>query len=237
MTCVCALGAPSHAGAADDRPGPRRLELSDQVLTIERVYEADFSVDRGEFVLEGGSELTYRDNRLWWDVRKTRTKHHYATVWCVREFSGDSVIEYAVRPEVVEKNSNNMNFIAYATHLDGGSVLRDSASRTGEYPEYHVFNNYLFTYLGKSRIRARLRRNPGFELLAEKRFARAMEPGRDYRYTMTFQGHRLRVYVDGEKVFDYTDPEPFRRGRHAFRTYNSALSASYFRVSRLAGSD
>ena len=33
--------------------------------------------------------------------------------------SGDSVIEYRLRPEALEKNSDNMNFIAYATHLDG----------------------------------------------------------------------------------------------------------------------
>lgn len=211
------------------------IELPDQVLQVETAYEDDFSRETGDWVAEGGAKVSVRDGRLFMDA--TRGERPFLTLWCKREFEGDGLIEHATRVEEGE-GSTNINFILYGTDPDGSSVLETSGERTGEYPEYHELNNYIYTYLnneekGSPRLRVRFRKDPGFNLLREV-WREPLEKGRDYRLAMAVQGARMRYYVDDELLVDYEDADsPHRRGHHAFRTWHSHISADYFRVSRI----
>ncbi len=212
-----------------------RMELPDQVLEVETVCEDGFSRETGDWVAEGGAKVSVRDGRLFMDA--TRGERPFLTLWCRREFEGDGLIEFAARVEPGE-GSTNINFILYGTSPDGSSVLETSGERTGEYPEYHELNNYIYTYLnnaekGSPRLRVRFRKDPGFNLLREV-WREPLEKGRDYRFAMAVQGARMRYYVDGRLLIDHEDADsPHRRGHHAFRTWHSHISADYFRVSRI----
>ncbi len=224
------------------------IELPDQVLQVETVHEDDFSCETGDWVAEGGAEVSLRDGRLFMDATggdpssavagtATEGERPFLTLWCGKEFEGDGVIEFAARVEPGE-GSTNINFFVYGTNPDGSSVLETTEGRTGEYPEYHRLNNYIYTFLnsdehGSPQLRVRFRKDPGFNLLKEV-WREPLQKGRDYRFAIAVQGPRMRYYVDGDLLVDYEDTDsPHRRGHHAFRTWHSHISAAYFRVSRI----
>jgi hypothetical protein len=47
-------------------------------------------------------------------------------------------------------------------------------------------------------------------------------------------GGRIQYYRDGRPIFDFTDPEPYTRGRFGFRTTFSHVELRRFRVYRIA---
>lgn len=223
-----------------ENPVPQ-LELEDQILELETIYENDFSRDTGDWLAEGGADVLIRDGRLFMDARKD--VHWYLTLWCRKPFEGDTVIEYTARAEE-ETGSTNINFFVYGSMPDGSSVLDTTSERTGDYGEYHVLNNYIYTFLNNRRenkpeeeiLRVRFRKDPGFHLL-EEHWGEPLRRGRDYRFSIVIQGPRMRFYVDGKIIFDYEDSaNPHRHGHHAFRTWKSFISAGSFRVSRIVSS-
>jgi hypothetical protein len=249
VMCVAVAGCAGVRGgeatAAAVEPGTRLLQLGGETLSVETVFEDRFVAGGGNWLGEG-ARPEVRQGRLFIDARGPGVPG--ATVWCRRPFEGDVVIEYTVRVEKGEGNTN-LNFIACATAADGKSVLDSSAGRTGAYGEYHAFPNYILTYLNsddsdrqdrqaadpsKLRVRVRLRRDPGFRLLAEVRRPQAIEKGRDYRFAVVLKGPRTALFVDGWEVLGHTDAEPLpRRGHVAFRTWATHMSVSEFRVSRI----
>jgi hypothetical protein len=224
-------------------PGGRRLlALSGETLAVETVYEDDFSRETGDWLVEGNAKVAVRDGRLHFDASGARRSA--ATIWLKRSFAGDAVIEYTARVEE-GPGATNINFFVYGSNLDGSSVLETSRARTGSYSEYHRLRNYIYTFLNEvpeedgkpkppERLRVRFRKDPGFHLLKEA-WRDPIEKGRDYQFTIVIQGPRMRFYVGGELVFDHRDEDsPHRKGEHAFRTFESHVSADVFRVSRIA---
>ncbi len=213
----------------------RKMELPDQVVEAEALYEDDFSRDSGDWVAEGGAAVALRDGRLYMDAR--RGERPFLTLWCKEVFEGDGLIEFAARVEEGE-GSTNVNCFVCGTNPDGSSVLETTGERTGEYPEYHRLNNYIYTYLnskkdGVEKLRVRFRKDPGFNLLQEV-WREPLERGRDHHFRIAIQGARMRYYVNDELLVDHEDADsPHRRGHHAFRTWHSHISAKYFRVSRI----
>lgn len=203
---------------------------------LERLYEGTFESGSDEWIAEGGAELLFESRWLRIDAR--REPAPYATVWCRREFEGDCLIEYSLREEPGAGRSN-LNFIVYAGEPDGSSVLARTDERTGEYDEYKQLNNYIFTFAneeldGVVKSCARLRGNPGFNLLEEAWRDTPVESGRAYNFSISIQGPRIRLYVDGDRLIDHRETTigP-RRGHHAFRTWRTAVSSNYFRVNRV----
>jgi len=228
----------------------RELQLPDQTLELETLFEDDFAADSGQWLAEGGAEVVVKDGRMFFDARQS--KPAVETVWCKQAFEGDTVIEYTARVETGQGNTN-LNFFIYGSNPDGSSVLLTTAERTGAYREYHKIPNYIVTYLNmddreaqdidaadpsKLRVRVRFRKDPGFNLIHETWRKPAIEKGRDYRFTIVIQGPRTRLYVDGALVFDHTGSEPLhRRGHHGFRTWATHVSVDEFRVSRIVAAE
>ena len=216
----------------------RRLELQDQIFSLETIYEDLFRKPPKDWVAEGGADIAVHDGRLFMNAAKERL--FFLTMWCKREFEGDALIEYTARVELGSPDTN-LNFILYGANPDGSSVLTTSSARTGEYSEYHALNNYIFTYLNEKPVgaaeektRVRFRENPGFHLVQEL-WLPPIVRGRDYAFAIAVQGQRLRLYADQQLLVDYTESERGdRHGHHAFRTYKSHISAALFRVSRIA---
>ena len=139
---------------------------------------------------------------------------------------GNSGVFLMGRYEVqVLEGRNNINFFGYA-----GVDL--AAPRTGAYGEYHVFPNYLITYLVENeRWRVRFRKNPGFALLSESRVD-GPEPGRWRRMEYRFaRDGTIRLSVDGALVREIRDGAPLRlSGRHGLRTWRTRLRYRNFKV-------
>jgi hypothetical protein len=100
---------------------------------------------------------------------------------------------------------------------------------SGLYSEYHRLPNYIWTLTS---THTRLRRNPGFELLSEDR-STVTEPDRTYRLALTVERGRIRCYLDGRLIHDATDPDAHRRGKLAFRTYQTRLWWDNLRIYRI----
>ena len=251
---LAAMVAVAIAGCADQpaqvrtesQTMTRELQLPDQTLVLETLFEDAFSTDSGQWLAEGGAEVVVNNGRMSFDAR--RSKPAVETVWCKQTFEGDTVIEYTARVETGQGNTN-LNFFIYGSNADGSSVLLTTAERSGAYGEYHKIPNYIVTYLNmddrekqdintadasKLRVRVRFRKDPGFNLIHETWRDPAIEKGRDYRFMIVIQGPRTRLYVDKALVFDHTDGEPlYRRGHHGFRTWATHVSVDEFRVSRI----
>ena len=96
------------------------------------------------------------------------------------------------------------------------------------------------TYLTNSepRWRIRFRKNPGFKLLSETYSDRPTTQGVRQRVSYVFdRGGGMSLYVDGKLLHSDRDPgTPYRSGYHGFRTWNSVLKLSNFRVYGILGS-
>ncbi len=191
--------------------GPERL-----------LFEDDFS-DLRNWSVEGSGTAVAQDGTLVWDCSGTRE----GTAWFRTRVEGPTRVTYQV--QVIE-GRNNINFFGYA-------AVDLASPRTGAYGEYHVFPNYLITYLVENeRWRVRFRKNPGFALLSE---SRVDGPGPDRWRTMEYLFARdgtIRLWVDGVLVHEARDGAPLRlNGNHGLRTWRTKLRYRKFRVYALPG--
>lgn len=157
-----------------------------------------------------------------------------ATIWFKpRTFEGDLRFEWTARAVEFE-GMNNLNFIFHARERDGRPVLDTSADRTGAYPEYHTFPNYIFTFVGPSAHEghSRIRRNPGFEILSEDLGEKARFD-QEYRFTLVARRGRLQVSINDRTVHDVVDPEPLPGGSFGIRTWKTNLRVDRLCVYRL----
>ena len=90
------------------------------------------------------------------------------------------------------------------------------------YPLYfHVMNMF-----------CRLKSIPGFKLLSETYSDRPVTQGVKQRVTSVFEKDgTMSLYADGKLLHTYRDTDsPYRSGYHGFRTWNSVLKYSNFKV-------
>jgi len=206
--------------------------LSHKTYRLEPVFADDFKT-AANWRCEGvGAKMWTEDGWLICDA--TSGDVHAATIWCTAaEFSDPMWIEYRIK--FLEGHFNG-NLIVHAKASDGGDVLDSSPTRTGDYGEYHVFPNYILTFLNSGdSVRIRYRRDPGFELLGETFYQPALELHRTYEITILLQDGRVEYWVDGEKKYEGLDPHrpALRSGRIGLRTWKTRLAWSGFNVFRI----
>src|SRR5690606_24272905 len=85
-----------------------------------------------------------------------------ATIWHAGEYPGNLLVRFKVKGMEREGNKTNFNLITHATDPDGSPLVIGQASgRDGRYKDYHIFPNYITTFVYKW---TRLRKDPGFNL-------------------------------------------------------------------------
>ena len=110
-------------------------------------------------------------------------------------------------------NVNNINlFFGYSDPAGKPLEETQDARRTADYGFYHKLNGYIVTFLndeeaGKGKARVRIRRNPGFRLLAET-FAYECRAGKTYHLRLVKRGGEISFSVDGKELLRANDPEP-----------------------------
>jgi hypothetical protein len=218
---------------ADERTIHRMI--GDTTYRLRLVFEDDFE-NLDNWLVETTGKVVVKNNWLEWGCFSSGKQA--GTIWCKREFAGPTVVQFDA---VGEAGARNLNFLLYATHPKG--LLQTTNARSGEYKEYHVFPNYIVTYLtprleGESdvfsttRWRLRFRKNPGFELLSERFLDTDKKAERKQRITYVSDGDGwMKFFVDGKLLHEFEDKaSPYRSGYHGFRTWNSDVEYANFKV-------
>ena len=186
------------------------------------------------------------ENGVWkWDLSGGRKG---GTAWLKKRFDGPTIIEYDV---VSVEGMDNINFLFYATKDENGEdrLLATSEERmSGAYKLFHQFPNYIITYLTnrakrpdsknrderivESAWRVRFRKNPGFNLMSETIVSKEAPYGTKQHITYVFEADgAMSLYVDGELLHsDKDESAPYRSGYHGFRTWNTRIHYSDFKV-------
>lgn len=188
--------------------------FDDRVYSLEPVFRDDFRTT-ANWRCEGvGAQLWTENGWLYCDTRGGDV--HAATIWCAAAECPDPLwLEFDVR---FLDGLFNGNLILHARGTDGRDVLESSSQRKGNYDEYHIFPNYILTFLNDEKnVRVRYRRNPGFSLIGETFHKPVLELDRTYHAVVILRAGRIQFWVDGVKRYEGSDGSPLTGGRLALR--------------------
>lgn len=190
-------------------------------------FREDFSAGMGEWWVEGGERVWVEDGRLQVKADPAAgTAGNVATVWRHGVQPGDFELELEAHVVSSVPNANNINLFFNYSDPSGTPLEKSAESRhSAGYGLYHQLNGYIITFLndtennsGKARIR--IRRDPGFKLLAET-FAYHCRAGVTYRLKIVKRGGDIRFAADGNDLLRATDPEPLGPGYFGLRTFRT----------------
>lgn len=201
-------------------PG-EELVVGDRRLTVQLLHREDFDGPLRRWRFDGRGRVWAEEGRLQMDAGRFES-----TAWFTEEMEGDIAVTWEAHV-LSPGGARNINLFFFATAPGGGDVL--TLPLTGQYSEYHRLPNYIWTLTS---THTRLRRNPGFELLSEDTQT-VTESNRTYRLALTVEQGRIRCYVDGRLIHDATDANPHRKGKLAFRTFQTRLWWDNLRIYRL----
>jgi hypothetical protein len=178
---------------------------------------------------EGGERVWVEDGRLQMKADPAEgAAGAVATAWRRGVQPGNFELELDARVVSSVPNVNNINlFFGYGD--PSGVPLEESAGsrQSAAYGLYHQLDGYIITFLndtetGNGKARVRIRRNPGFKLLAET-FAYHCRAGVTYHLKVVKSGGDIRFSVDGSELLRAHDPEPLGPGYFGLRTFRTWL--------------
>jgi hypothetical protein len=183
--------------------------------------------------LEKGGSVVARDGALDIDVPGG------CTVWFKPLIEGPVVIEYEAT--VISAGGPNDR----VSDLNCFWMARDARSpddlfatkRSGAFADYNELRCYYVGFGGNGNTTTRFRRYVGDRenrpLRAEHdRRSPLIMANRPHRLRLVADGGRIEFHVDGRRVFETVDPEPYTGGWFGIRTVHSHLSIRHFRVYR-----
>lgn len=166
-----------------------------------------------------------------------------STLWCRENFEGDVLVEFEGRilspddswvTEDLPEGGKNLNLNFHTTGPDGEDILdvyrHLQAEGTG--PNGRGDDQYQGYFLTWTFRHARLRRSPGYENVQENR-SFLPEIGTSYRFRLLRQKGRLRYWINDTLIFDYTDPQPWQRGKIGFALWRSNVQIDNVTVRRV----
>ena len=200
------------------------------------VIDEDFSAGMGNWWVEGGERVSVEDGRLLVQADNPDVPGgSVCTVWCRTPHPADFELEFDVGVVRSSLDANNVNlFLGYSD--PSGTPLHETRGTraTAAYKLYHELNGHILTFLndfrgeggkhadGSTKARIRIRRCPGFELLAET-YAGRCRAGETYHVKVTKRGGTIVFYVDGREMLRAKDPTPPGAGLLGLRTYRTVL--------------
>ena len=192
-------------------------------------FPEDFSAGMDRWWVEGGDRVWVEDGRLHVDADRS-----VATVWCRTPHPPDFQLDLDAHVVSSSVDANNINlFFSYSD--PAGRPLEETreSRRTAGYDLYHKLSGYIVTFLNDTqaeKARVRIRRDPGFHLLAEK-FGGECRAGVTYHLRAIKRGGHIAFQVDGREVLKAEDSNPLGAGLLGLRTYRTNLWWDNVRVS------
>lgn len=154
------------------------------------------------------------------------------TVWFRPELRGPVIIEYEatmIRSGGPNDRVSDLNCFWMA----GGAFT----PRSGKFADYNTLRAYYVGQGGNTNSTTRFRRYIGDSVLRpllpeHDLTAPLLQPNTPMKIRLVANGPAIQYYCDGKRIFDFHDPDPYARGRFAFRTTFSHLQIRNFRVWR-----
>jgi hypothetical protein len=202
------------------------------------LYSDDFAagLSRWTAELEKPGVVTAAAGKLTLDVPAG------CTVWFRPELSGPVLIEYEatmIQAGGANDRVSDLNAFWMATDARSPGNLF-ATKRSGKFADYNQLRTYYVGQGGNGNTTTRFRRYIGDTelrpLLPEHDLHGPdvlLEPNVSQAVQLVAFGERIQYYRDGVRIFDFRDPEPYTRGRFAFRTTYSHIEIRNFRVYRL----
>lgn len=198
-------------------PDGLNIKAFDSYWTV----ESESPDSRVEFVGEGVEITAPKGLTLWYDkpVEAPCTIEYEARVMQERE--GDRL--------------SDLNCFWMASDPAAEDIFARSAERGGKFANCATLQLYYVGYGGNYNSTTRFRRYNGMPdpaLLQEYTDPEhLLQPNHWYRIRLVCrEDGRTEYWIDGEKLFDYADPEPLRRGWFGFRTTLSRTQLRNFTI-------
>lgn len=205
----------------------------------ELLFSDDFKngLDHWTTELAKGGTVVARDGVLEIDVPAG------ATVWLKKQFEGAIMIEYdatVVKAGGANDRVSDLNCFWMATDARSATGGIFDVPRTGVFEDYNQLRCYYVGQGGNTNTTTRFRRYIGSPTtrpilpehdLSEARYLLA--PNAKQHLQLIANGKLIQYFRDGQKLFEYTDPEPYTKGWFAFRTTINHMKIENFRVVRL----
>ena len=206
------------------------------------LYEDTFDVaDTSAWVVESETTANFltsvSDGALVLDVPSG------ITVWNTTLFKGNVMFEFDVT--VVKAGGKNdrvsdLNCFWMATDPEfPDDFFRRSSWRGGKFWNYYSLNLYYVGYGGHNNTKTRMLRYdadipPPPPIIKEYDDpSHLIEPNKQNSIRIMCFESRVLYFFNGEKIFDFTDEEPYREGYFGFRTTQNHMKIHHFRVSSL----
>jgi hypothetical protein len=202
----------------------------------QHVIDESFTSGMENWWSEGGERVWVQDGRLYVKADNPGVPGGtVAAVWCKIPHPADFRLELDAHVVSSSIKANNINlFFSYVDPAGTPLFETRDARRSADYKLYHSLNGYIVTFLndaaaeggrnpdGSTKARVRIRRNPGFHLLAEK-FADRCLQGTTYHLAVEKRGGMIVFLVDGTEVLRAADPQPLGGGLLGLRTFRTYL--------------
>ena len=170
------------------------------------------------------------------------------TLWRKEKLKADCAVEYDV--QVVDKGDttdrlSDMNCFWLASDPQAGDIWKRASWRSGIFLRCYTLQMYYLGYGGNSNTTTRFRRYTGDErgvdsadyrpaILKEYTDANhLLKANHWYHVRLQTQGGRTQMWVDGELIVSYLDPEPIAEGWFGFRTTWSHTRIANFQTQQL----
>ena len=179
------------------------------------------------------------------------------TLWRKEKLRADCAVEYDVQV-VVESPSptvggrrdsdrlSDMNCFWLASDPNARDIWKRAGWRSGIFTRCYTLQMYYLGYGGNYNTTTRFRRYTGDErgvdstafrpsILTEYTdSAHLLRPNHWYHIRLQTLGGRTQMYVDGECIVDYLDPDPLAEGWFGFRTTLSHTRITHFHYEKIA---
>ncbi len=159
------------------------------------------------------------------------------TVWFREALTAPVTIRYRAKVSSAARVSDLNCFWLASDPARPDDLFGPGHARTGKFATYDSLRTYYVGYGGNTNSTTRFRRYDGSgarPLLPEHDRSAAeflLKPDHVYEITLVAGADgRVQFIRDGEVVFDWTDPQPLRRGWFGFRTVDSRIEIRDFRV-------
>ena len=156
------------------------------------------------------------------------------TMWYRKPLEAPCTIEYEARVMLEREGDrlSDLNCFWMATDPAAEDVFARSAERSGIFANCATLQLYYVGYGGNHNSTTRFRRYNGMPnpaLLQEYTDPEhLLQPNHWYHIRLACQDGRVTYTIDGQTLFDYTDPAPLTRGWFGFRTTLSRTQIRHF---------
>jgi len=215
------------------------INIDENRYKVELIHHDNFETQTENWVVEQmpGGEVDLMNGKL--DIRDKQG----CTVWYKKKLKGPILIEYEVTmidSGAANERSSDLNCFWMAQDPDNpDNLFKNSDKRGGNFPNYHSLRTYYVGYGGHYNTRTRFRRYKGDgtrPLLPEhdlKKKKYMNIPNQTRKVQLIANGKHIRYIMDGEKIFSYTDDNPYTSGWFGFRTVKNHMKVEYFKVYKI----